>query len=261
MQASFRSLHRKRASWARLRLFAVVLVVGGMLGGSSVRRAGAQTSDRVQPSRSLIDSTRVQGSHLAVHPKSRFWIQGKASSINFTCRVGRVDGRAEIPPARTTRAVSQTNRRPEVVVRVPVMAFDCGNSRMTKDLQEALRMASYPEIRFELVHATVEKGSDRPDEWYTVHALGALTIAGTKRLVQVQAEGRALDRHRFQMRGCKPIRMTYFNIEPPTRALGLIKVKNRVVVQFDLLAHAPSETSSSPFEVVSVEEAPPCPAS
>jgi hypothetical protein len=54
--------------------------------------------------------------------------------------------------------------------------------------------------------------------------------------------------------------MTHFNIEPPTKAFGLIKVKDRVVVQFDLLAHAPAQTSASPFEVVSVDEAPSCPA-
>jgi len=195
---------------------------------------------------------------LAVHAQSQFWIQGEASTIDFVCHVSRVSGHAEIPPTKADRAVSQAERRPEAVVRVLVKAFDCGNSRMTTDLQDALRMASHPEIRFELVHATVGRAAERAGEWHIVHVLGTLTIAGTKRLVRVQAKGRALDRHRFHVRGCKPVYMRYFNIEPPTRALGLIKVKNRVVVKFDLLAHVPDETSTSPFEVVSIDEAPSC---
>jgi hypothetical protein len=52
--------------------------------------------------------------------------------------------------------------------------------------------------------------------------------------------------------------MTHFNIEPPTKAFGLIKVKDRVVVQFDLLAFVPAKTSDSPFQVVSVDESPSC---
>jgi len=201
----------------------------------------------------------AQRTHLALHTDSQFWIEGQASSINFTCKVNRVEGAAELPTTRTALSSSSEERKTEVVVRVPVQAFDCGNSRMTKDLQGALKMEEHPKIKFELVHATVGTPLDTTGTWRTVNVLGALTIAGTKRLINLEAAGHALDKHRFRVRGCKPIRMTYFNIEPPTKAFGLIKVKNQVEVQFDLLAYAPQETSGSPFRVVSVDESPSCP--
>jgi polyisoprenoid-binding protein YceI len=201
----------------------------------------------------------AQRTHLTLHTDSQFWIQGKASSISFTCKVKRVQGAAELPTTRSALSSSADERQTEVVVRVPVQAFDCGNSRMTEDLQEALKMEKHPKIKFELVHATVGTPLDTTGTWRTVNVLGALTIAGTKRLINLEAAGHALDKHRFRVRGCKPIRMTYFNIEPPTKAFGLIKVKDRVEVQFDLLAYAPQETLSSPFKVVSVDESPSCP--
>ena len=203
---------------------------------------------------------QAQTMDLTVHPRSQFLIQGEATTHDFTCRVDRVDGQATLPAARDSVRKDATDEQTDVVVRVPVRAFDCGNSRMTKDLKETLKIEKHPEIRFELVKATVESTIDTSSQWRALRVLGALSIAGTERLVRIEAVGHALDDHRFRIRGCNPIRMTYFNIEPPTKAFGLIKVKNRIVVQFDLLAHVASETSASPFDVVSIDRSPSCPA-
>lgn len=200
---------------------------------------------------------QAQGTRLTVHPKSQFWIHGKAASIDFTCAVSRVDGRAELPPVNDSIPTSADREdQTEAVVTVPVTAFDCGNDRMTEDLQDALEAGDHPTIRFELVHATVGAPLDTTGHWRRVDVLGTLTIAGKKRLTRLQTIGRALDAHRFRVRGCHEIRMTYFNIEPPTKAFGLIKVKNRVQVQFDLFAHAAPLTEDAPFASLSGADSP-----
>lgn len=199
-----------------------------------------------------------QQTRLVLHTDSQFWIQGAASSIRFTCKVSRVEGTAELSTAQSRLSSSPGERQTEVVVRVPVRAFDCGNARMTTDLQEALKMEDHPNITFELVHATVGTPLDTSGTWRRIRVLGTLTIAGTKRLVNLEARGHTIDRHRFRVRGCRALRMTHFNIDPPTKAFGLIKVKDRVVVQFDLLAFAPAKTSGAPFEEISVDESPSC---
>jgi len=205
-------------------------------------------------------TARAQGTQLTVHPKSQFWIQGEAASIDFTCQVGRVEGRAELPAARDSipRSADQEDQT-EVVVTVPVEAFDCGKQRMTRDLQDALKMEDHPEIRFELVHATVGPPLDTLGRWRRVDVLGALTIAGTKRLTRLETAGRALDANRFRVRGCHPIRMTYFNIDPPTKAFGLIRVNNRVEVQFDVLAHRSALSAGATFSSLTVDDSPSCP--
>lgn len=207
-----------------------------------------------------LSTARAQGAQLTVHPKSQFWIQGEAASIGFTCRVGRVEGHAELPPARDSIPESaDRDDQTEAVVTVPVEAFDCGKRQMTRDLQEALKMENHPTIRFELIHATVGTPLDTLGHWRRVDVLGALTIAGTKRLTRLATVGRALDADRFRVRGCHPIRMTYFNIDPPTKAFGLIRVNNRVEVQFDVLAHRDSLNTSTAFSSLTVDDAPSCP--
>ena len=219
----------------------LLLVVGGLLGSGAVQSAWSQ------------------GQRLTVHSDSRFWIQGEATAKDFTCRVEQVEGRAKLPSSKAALASSSEERQTTVVVKVPVQAFDCGNRIMTKDLKETLKIEKHPKIEFELIDARVGTATDTARTWRQIRILGALTIAGTKRVVDLEAVGRAIGEHRFRVRGCRSLRMTHFNIEPPTKAFGLIKVKDRVVVQFDLLAHAPAQTSASPFEVVSVDESPSCP--
>ncbi len=232
-------------NWEKIRLFLLLIVVGiGLASGA-------------------VSPTHAQERTLAVHSASRFWIQGEATTHDFTCSVNEVKGMATLPGRSTVssaehRSSQGKERQPEVSVRVPVQAFDCGRRRMTEDLQETLEIEEHPEIRFELVHASVGAPTDTSDQWRAIRVLGTLTIAGTKRLVNLKARGHALDENRFRVRGCRAIKMTDFNIEPPIKFFGLVKVKDRVEVQFDLLAHMPNETSAFPFEEVSIEHAPAC---
>lgn len=199
----------------------------------------------------------AQRKQVQVHPKSQFWIQGEATTHDFTCVVTRVEGTGRLLTAQDTLPASASEEETEVQVKVPVQAFDCGNRRMTDDLQETLKMEDHPEIRFELVHASAGASPDSATAWRAIEALGTLTIAGTKRLIRIQAVGRAFDEHHFRVRGCKPIRMTYFKIDPPTKAFGLIRVKNRVEVQFDLLAQTEGGTGQ-PFETLTLDDPPSC---
>jgi len=194
---------------------------------------------------------------LTPHPDSRFWIQGDATVRDFTCVATGIEGSARLPAAKDSIS-AEGSPQTKVVVEVPIKGIDCGNSRMTSDLQETLKMDEHPEIRFELVHATMGGRTDTSAQWRRVDALGPLTVAGRKRLTKLDAAARALDDEHFRLRGCLPIRMTYFGIEPPTKAFGLIKVKNRVEVQYDLLAQAASAESSAPFDTISRTNSPSC---
>lgn len=195
---------------------------------------------------------------LTPHSNSRFWIQGDATVREFTCVIDRIEGSARLPASQDSIPTETNDEDARVVVRVPVEAVDCGNSRMTSDLQETLKMEEHPEIRFELVHATTGGRTDTSAQWQRVKALGPLTVAGTKRLTRLQAAVRAFDAQHFRIRGCLPIQMTYFHIDPPSKVFGLIKVKNRVEVQFDLLAQTMDADESYPFDTLSLTNPPSC---
>ena len=197
----------------------------------------------------------AQSRHLTVHEKSRFWIQGEASIKSFTCVVNRVEGEARMNSDRERLSTSADEH--QVTVTVPVSAFDCGKEGMTEDLQETLHMEDHPKIRFELVHARAGPVTDSSAQWQNIEVLGPLTIAGTKRLLRYHAVGRTYGSNYARARGCKTIKMTYFDIQPPTKAFGLIKVDDQIDVKFDLLATPPQDTTQS-FSPPSITIPPPC---
>lgn len=210
-----------------------------------------------------VPSSATGQMQLVPHPSSRFWIHGEATTHDFTCEVDEVEGSAQLPaPEDTIRPVSHTPARDQtaaqVNVRVPVRAFDCGNLRMTRDLQETLEMEQHPEIRFSLSDATLESAGDSSQAWSEIEVLGPLTISGTERLVRINAEARPLGNGQYQVRGCLPVKMTYFGVEPPTKAFGLIRVKNEIRVQFDLIAETTSARTSPSTPVSPRTNPPPC---
>lgn len=229
--------------------------------GGSLRRLCSVFFVAVLLCAGALQGAQGQETQVRIHPDSRFWIQGEATTHGFTCVVDRVEGEATLPPPKDALSAGQDRsgrdeQQPSVAVRVPVRAFDCGNSRMTSDLKETLQMEEHPTIQLELVHATVGDPVPGRPEWRQIEVLGTLTIAGKKRLRRIHLTGRAFGEKRFRVRGCHPLRMTYFGIEPPTKALGLIKVKNRVEVQFDLYAHAAGLNSEGAFDAVSLDDRP-----
>lgn len=212
----------------RLFLAAAVVLSGVLIGGITVLPATGQTQ-----ALDLLD-------------QSRFWIQGTSSVNTFTCGVGTVRGDGPLPAS--ARAVSDAASTVEggTTVTVPVQQFDCGNSRMTQDLKEALGADAHPTIRFRLHEVEDVVQPDSVDGWYRLTVLGFLTVSGTERLVRVSAWGRPVSSHVYRVRGCKPINMTYFGVTPPTKFMGLVKVHDRIQVHFDVLAMAAPTAPADP---------------
>lgn len=175
---------------------------------------------------------------------SSFWINGTTTVNSFTCRVEQVQGRGRLPRVPTSAGPVSLDETPSLAV--PVHRFDCGNDRMSRDLQETLEASRHPMIHFQL--RTVERITrpvDNPNNWYELRVLGTLQIAGTERLVRISAWGRPVATDVYRVSGCKELKMTYFGIEPPTKFMNLVKVQNDIEVHFDLLVETRQKTSSA----------------
>ena len=68
-------------------------------------------------------SGQAQHKNLTTHPKSQFWITGKATTHSFTCRVERVNGKAQIPTGQDSLRVEAEDNQTTVSVSVPVKVF------------------------------------------------------------------------------------------------------------------------------------------
>ena len=154
---------------------------------------------------------------------SRVWIEGRSTVNRFTCAATRVEGVGEVEAGRAVQAR----------LVVPVRAFDCGKQAMNRDLQEALQADRFPEIRFELSEVAVLEAPAADSA--RLEVAGALTIAGTTRTVRFEAVGQLLASERARLVGLLPLKLTDFNVKPPTALLGLIRVHDQITVHFDLV--------------------------
>jgi polyisoprenoid-binding protein YceI len=119
----------------------------------------------------------------------------------------------------------------------PAESLKSGKKLMDTKMQEALKIKSHPEIKFSLKGEKVISG-----EKATIP--GLLTIAGKTKEVNVTVDFDAQNPQKFTVTGQVPLKMTEWNIDPPTAMMGTIKTGDEVLVKFDLEFERTNDTFS-----------------
>lgn len=161
-----------------------------------------------------------------VTPDSRFYIDGTATTGDWTCEADGVSGTGTLGDDGSLTAE----------VTIPVREFDCGFGPMNRDLRRALRAREHPAIEFELGSAEVLVEETEPGAWVAVSTSGTVRLAGATRPLTITAEGRRLPDGSVELRGQHPLRMSDFGVEPPSHAMGLVRAHDDIVARFTLTA-------------------------
>ena len=181
-----------------------------------------------------------------IRPESRLWFTGASNIRHFTCKARRLAGTLELRGIATQRpALTGANVSAEPSLNVAVDKLDCGIGLMNRHLREALQGARHPAIEFRLATYDVDLMAAVP----VARIAGRVTIAGVERPVTVAAAVRADTLGTLHVRGSYEIRPTEFGIELPRRFRGLIKVRDRITVHFDVALDA---TDGAADEIVAL---------
>jgi polyisoprenoid-binding protein YceI len=111
----------------------------------------------------------------------------------------------------------------------PATSLKSGKRLMDNKAHEALKANKFPEIKFALKNP---ESITLSGEQATVN--GLLTIAGKTREVQMTVDLDMKNEQTLGVSGQVPVKMSDFNIDPPTAMMGTIKAGNDVMVKFDL---------------------------
>lgn len=179
-----------------------------------------------------------------VQKGSRIWIEGSTSINEFTCISDEIDGYGHLNSDSVHTEMTSLpvrNSRPKVSVSLPDNSLDCGKAQMNHDMYNALKAEKYPSIHYHLDHAQVLTIADSTTGWFKVETTGQLTIAGKTNVINMIVDGRLLPDGRFHVKGSKELKMSEFNIDPPSPFWGLIKTHDKISVNFDLYV-APQST-------------------
>jgi polyisoprenoid-binding protein YceI len=103
---------------------------------------------------------------------------------------------------------------------------------MDNKTYDAFNYEKYPLIVFTLTSEKINSSN------LTADLKGTLAMAGASRPIDVQISYKILGNGDLQIIGSKKLKMTDFNMEPPTAMMGTIKVGDEVTVSFDIVLSA-----------------------
>ena len=101
---------------------------------------------------------------------------------------------------------------------------------ITESASIALKSNKYKTILFTLVE--VKSITDKGNGIFELETIGDLVIAGTKKLVPLNFEVTIFD-HKVKLEGKVQLKMTEFNITPPTGMLGVVEAKDDIFLKFE----------------------------
>ena len=171
----------------------------------------------------------AQSVRLVVGPDSKLWIEGTSNVHNWKC-----DASIDVDQAflTTPMAPSPTLLR-KVQVKVPVRNLKCGHGGMDNNLYKALKADDTSEISY--IMATFDVVPGAVSDSFTVKTVGALTVAGTERTVNMDVTASRLADGSVRAEGALPLLMTDFGVKPPRALLGTLRTDNKITVKFSLL--------------------------
>ena len=180
----------------------------------------------------IAGSASAQSIRVPVGPDSKLWVEGGSNLHDWSCKASSMDAAIEVDEAFLKSTTVEPTFLKKVQVKVPVRNLKCGNGKMDNNLYKALKADDTPEISYIL--GTFEVVPAAKDS-FTVKAVGALSIAGTEKTVNMDVSAARLADGSIRAEGSVPLLMTDFGVKPPTALLGTLRTDNKVTVKFLLL--------------------------
>jgi polyisoprenoid-binding protein YceI len=178
-------------------------------------------------------SGRADLVRLNIDSESLLQVSGTSTVHAWTCGVETFEGAIEADPAAAP-ASSLVEALTRVQVTVPIAGLECRNGTMNKKAHEALGGKSHPTIQYALTSARV--ASIDADGWTVLDTAGRLTIGGAERPIQMLVRGLALPDGRYRFTGSVSVKMSDFDVKPPTAMLGTMRTGDAVDIEFDVQA-------------------------
>jgi hypothetical protein len=118
----------------------------------------------------------------------------------------------------------------EAVVKIPVQSIKSPKGKlMDNRTYKAFNFEKYPFIVFTLSGKKIDASN------LTADLKGSVSMAGATRPIDLAISYNVLANGDLRIVGSKEIKMTEFNMEPPTAMMGAIKVGDEVVISFDIV--------------------------
>ena len=189
-----------------MKMFFKQVLIAGAISGLAVSSASAQMA---------------LPRNFSLSKESKLWFDGTSTVRSFTCAAKKVDANVTAEPDASPTEIVKT-----ASLVVAVASIDCGNGKMNDHMRNALKADKNPQITWKMASYRVEGTAVVMD--------GTLSIAGKENPIELRGTGSA-DNGVIRIKGSKQLKMTEFDVKPPSLMLGTMKVGPMVTVSFDFV--------------------------
>jgi polyisoprenoid-binding protein YceI len=121
----------------------------------------------------------------------------------------------------------------DISVKIPVAGIKSSEGRMMDNkTYEAFKSEEHPYITYTASRAQITTDAAKNT---IIKVSGNLTMAGTTKPITVEAKGKSLPNGDMEISIARKLKMTEFNMKPPTAMMGTIKVGDEVTVVVSLV--------------------------
>ena len=167
---------------------------------------------------------------LIVQRSSTLQIEGKTNINHYTCAIIRYTGNDTLVLHEGGR-----NIRPVFVrgaVELDASSCDCGMAAMTSDFRKAIRSKEYPSIIIDFISfERMPVYATSPDKF---KGILKISLGGVTKLFEVNCSINTTPAGIIHLVGTRAFNFSDFDMIPPTRMLGAIKVNESLKVSFHL---------------------------
>ncbi|MBK7408397.1 MAG: YceI family protein [Saprospirales bacterium] len=175
----------------------------------------------------LLTLPLAQGQSSYKLSKSSMTVSGSSNLHDWTSTVNDLKGQGTF--VLTDNALTGIN---SLEISVPVTSIKSSKgSIMDGKTHGALKYKEYSLISYQLVRVD---GIEKTATGYRVKTTGNLTIAGAKRSITMSVDGKLMSDGSLNFKGSKALKMTDFNVSPPTAMMGALTTGDDVTVNFDI---------------------------
>jgi len=167
---------------------------------------------------------------LIVQPSSTLNIEGTTNINSYDCAIIRYTGNDTLVLHEGGR-----NIRPVFVkgaVELDASSCDCGMAPMTSDFRKAIKSKEYPSIIIDFISfERMPVYASAPDKF---KGILKISLGGVTKLFEVNCTINTTPAGIIHLAGTRVFNFADFNITPPTRMLGAVKVNESLQVSFHL---------------------------
>jgi polyisoprenoid-binding protein YceI len=167
---------------------------------------------------------------LTMQPESKLWVEGKSTIRSFSCQAADISAVVDAVPNGIAQVAAAQKGIRAVRITVPAEKLECGNGTMNDHMRKAIKLSENPVIEFNMASYDVSKATEGVSGTLT----GTLKLGGVTKTIAIPATANP-ENGSLHVIGAYELKMSDFDLTPPSLMFGRIKVRDELNVKFDLL--------------------------